>query len=283
MKITSVSQLDSLINTGSGVIDRSVLSREMLHLLDVYSAGYLMMQQSNLSEAIRIYRQLLTLAPDFVAPRVNLINCLLLAGHPHEALQESEYASRIAPGDVDIYIAASRVYSELGDFDNEIRMYERALQIDPRHFQALNNLGATYRMMAQLDLSEQWLLRALEEAESIWGSDSQKLMALHNLAITCLEKGEVEKSIKYWQQCRDIDPSNPEFKKLLQKVEEKKRIQDTVSPIRTNDGTLVAPEGYSLILSGYGSTIGPMSEPVKETEVQGWLDIGYKLELVKNK
>ncbi len=116
-RITTVAELDSLINIGGGLVSPNALSPEMLQLLNGYARGTLAMQEGDLETAINIFHRLLALAPSFIAPRVNLGNCLVDLGDPEQGLQELKRASQSAPRDVDVYMSMSKAYAYLFDSD----------------------------------------------------------------------------------------------------------------------------------------------------------------------
>jgi hypothetical protein len=101
-------------------------------------------------------------------------------------------------------------------------------------------------------------------------------------ALTYEVKNQIGSALEYWERCSNLEPSDQEFKDALKSTQERKRINDTVKPIFRNDGSVSAPEGYSILLSGFGASVGPWSRPVKKEEYQSWLDTGYQFELIKN-
>jgi protein O-GlcNAc transferase len=225
-KITTVGQLDHLINMGGGITDHSVLSPEMKRLIDLYASGTTAMQQSNLGEAVRIYRYIVSTWPNFVAARVNLANCLIFTGEPQEALQQLKQAHSVAPCDPDIHLAAGRAYESIGDKQKELQQYQEALQDYPHSVDAMNSLGATYREVGQLQMAEQWLLRALKEVESqdrfgapMGWKHPGRLPVLYNLALTYQDAGDWRRAVECWQECVSLDPNNPQLRQSLRHAE----------------------------------------------------------------
>jgi tetratricopeptide (TPR) repeat protein len=225
-KITTVDQLDRLINMGGGMTDHSVLSPEMRRLLDLYASGTAAMQQGNLGEAVRIYRYIVSTWPNFVAARVNLANCLTFVGKPQEALQELKHAHSVAPRDPDIHLAVGRAYESMGDKQKELQQYQEALQDYPHSVDAMNSLGATYREVGQLQMAEQWLLRALDEIEGqdrlgapMGWKHPGRLPALYNLALTYQDAGDWKKAVECWQKCVSLDSTNSQLRQSLRQAE----------------------------------------------------------------
>ena len=218
--ITTVAQLDALINAGGGVVTRSVMSPEMERLLEQYASASRSMQQGQLGEAVQGYLRIVSMWPSFVAARVNLANCLMGIGKPREALAQLRRAHGVAPGDPDVHLAAGRAYERMGDKEKELQEYQKALGDDPRSVDGMNNLGATYREVGQLELAEQWLMRALEEVASQRRSEQWKhnwrLAVQYNLALTYQDGGDWGRAVECWQACLSLARANPELHRALQ-------------------------------------------------------------------
>lgn len=234
IKIADVETLDAIINTGYGFANESILSPNMKQVLNTFATGTAAMRQGNFTEAIQIYKQLVASEPRFVAPRVNLANCLFFSGKPQEALRELKHAAGLAPRDTAIYMATARVYDHLHESDQEIQQYQKILEINPRHVQALINLGATYRLQGKYDLAEQQLMRALESPISKFVSGDnlltleQEQVVQHNLALIYEAEMGWEKAVRCWKRCVELSPDNDQFRKSLQKAEEKLHIEGQV-------------------------------------------------------
>ncbi|MCB0170066.1 MAG: tetratricopeptide repeat protein [Anaerolineae bacterium] len=213
MIITTISQLDHLINMGGGIVDTTSLSPEMQKALTLYFNGCQAMQSGYIAQAIEIYEKALSIWPNFVACHVNLANCLMYSERYDDALSILAYAHQFAPDDPDIHITAGQIFEMVGDKENELNQYKEALQDQPDHFQAMMNLGATYREIDEFEKSEQWLKKALEEiylSEKItphW-THPGKFGVFVNLALLYEDIGDFKKAIYCRQQCVSLDSSS---------------------------------------------------------------------------
>jgi len=61
------------------------------------------------------------------------------------------------PKNADAWNELGHAYRQLGDMDNSLKNYERALQVDPKHKGAHEYLGEAYLQLGKLDLAEQHL------------------------------------------------------------------------------------------------------------------------------
>jgi len=225
-KITTIAQLDNLINMGDSLFDPKIVSPEMLRVNHQYNLAREATAQGDLDKAIYIYLSLIAIYPDFVAARVNLAGILILCGKPEEALRHLDYAHSIAPGDPDIHLVAGRAYELMGNKEMEIEQYREALRDQPQNIAAMNSLGAAYREIGQLQQSEVILRNAIAGIEtqeetlgSLGWSHPQKLKTWCNLALTYEEMGDWHSAVVCWQQCESLAPTNSWVSQNLQKAE----------------------------------------------------------------
>jgi tetratricopeptide (TPR) repeat protein len=222
--IMTIQGLDNLVRTSpDGSVAHVTLPPGLRRLRDRYATGVEAMQAGDLDRAIRVFRRLVLDEPGFVAARVNLANCLVDVGKPLDALQELEDAREAVVGDTDVHLAAARAYDGLGDRDSEMRRYEQVLKIDPRHLEALINLGALHRTRGQLKLANDRLSQALDqiEAQERSGiSDRSQALAVHrNLAMLGEAQADWDKATHHWKVCTRLDPDDEEAQQGLQRVE----------------------------------------------------------------
>jgi tetratricopeptide (TPR) repeat protein len=230
MKITCVEQLDQMINLGSGMIDTSALSPAMSQALNMYTTATGAMRAGHFDEAAQRYREILALWPNFVAPRVNLADCLHAMGNYDKALRQLDVAHEFAPGDPDVHISAGRVYESLGNKERELEQYQEALRDSPGHIGAMVNAGITHREVGQLEESEQWLQRALKEIrqqESFLEHLGWRHPAKTNTLIALAETHEAAnnwgRAVECWQEAQSAEPSRRALQERLELAREKAR------------------------------------------------------------
>ncbi len=80
------------------------------------------------------------------------------------ALEETEIAATGMPGNVEIAVARAEIHRRLGDWNNALAYYERAMTLDPRNPFPLWQRGLTFLAFRDYDAADQALARALELA-----------------------------------------------------------------------------------------------------------------------
>jgi len=79
------------------------------------------------------------------------------------------------------------VYLNNNNLDEAIRLFNKALSLDPRHFQSLNALGLTYSMKGDLQGAEKYFLKCLEVSPAF-------MEARNNLGMIYQELGYLDKA-----------------------------------------------------------------------------------------
>lgn len=88
-------------------------------------------QEGNLDNASRLYREALAVAPDSITGRVELADLFLIRGNLQAAQSQLEQAKRIAPDEPTVREKLGNVYYRRGRTALAIREWERAMEISP--------------------------------------------------------------------------------------------------------------------------------------------------------
>lgn len=224
-KITTVSQLDQFINGGGILIADDILSPEMQQAMDLYALSTRAMLDEDYQYAVDIYRSMLIRWPSFVAPRINLANCLNQLGFSSQALRELTEAHKHAPSDPDIHLCAARIYESCGDQFRELQEYLQAHNdySHPYNIDILFAIGVTYFQIKQNSQAKAWLEKALEavDIQDAFGVPlgrthvEERFKVLNWLALTCQEMGLWQEAVQRWEQCLILDPTSHQLKHLL--------------------------------------------------------------------
>ncbi|UCH83990.1 MAG: tetratricopeptide repeat protein [Candidatus Latescibacterota bacterium] len=108
------------------------------------------------------FEQALNLDPRHVKSRLNLSRVLLDEHRPGDALVRIDEALLIDPGSNDGYRLKGRAFRQMGQIDDAIQAYRRAIQINNEDAWSMNNLGLIWIEAEQFDLALPPLARAVE-------------------------------------------------------------------------------------------------------------------------
>ena len=185
-----------------------------LSAYDFYLRGreaYGLYQAEANDEAIRLFREALELDPEYARAWAGLGDAFSQRvgrfGFPlswaDSALSASERATEIAPDLPDAYKALGLAQGTLGDANSSLESYLRAIELDPSHLAAVNNIGAAY--FERGDFAEQhlWRMRSFrlapnapgrrtEVAWSYWDLEEYDLAERWALEAVELEVEEME-------------------------------------------------------------------------------------------
>ena len=98
----------------------------------------------------------------------------------------------------------ARQFQKNGRLEDAGRLYEETLKRDPRHVDALNNLGVI--LMHERDYR-----RARSSFESAIRLDPENVDPYYNLACLCTIKGETRKGLIHLKKAISLDPSAREW------------------------------------------------------------------------
>jgi len=107
-------------------------------------------------------------------------------------------AARKAPGMYRVQTNLGKARQQSGDSQAALQAYLRAIEIDPRHGDAYNNIATLYHLDGRLDEAIAWYHRALERYpgyEEIY----------QNLGDAYTQKGQLAEGIEMYQRALEID------------------------------------------------------------------------------
>jgi len=128
-------------------------------------------------------------------------------GKFNTALNELENAIRLSDKDSselsDIFFAKGFVLGELKEYDQAIEANQKALEINPKHDKAYNNMGRAYDRKGEYD-------QAIEAYQKAVEINPKKDGAYNNMGIAYGNKKEYDKEIEAYQKAVEINPKKDE-------------------------------------------------------------------------
>ncbi|MCM8795143.1 MAG: tetratricopeptide repeat protein [Candidatus Omnitrophica bacterium] len=114
------------------------------------------------------------------------------------------------------YRAKGLEFQKLGNLDQAIVFYQKAIELDPAYVIAYNDLGIIYEAKGFFDLAEASYLKAIQV-------DPNYLSPYSNLALFYENKREFEKAAFYWQRRLELgssdDPWTQKARKRLEDIQ----------------------------------------------------------------
>ncbi len=171
--------------------------------------GAELLEQARFDESAAFFEAGLQIAPQHIGARMSLGETQLGAGNPVEAHAAFEDALARAPGDeirewaLRAALAAGRERARNGIWDDAHRLFERALELDPRNVDARNSLGLVAERQGDADTARGHYERALV-------IEADYTPAILNLASVRMQMGELEAAVELFSRAVALAPSSYE-------------------------------------------------------------------------
>lgn len=143
-----------------------------------------------------------------------------------------------------------------GEYSTAIRLSEEALKLAEResgrsegyYFMSLSQLGSSYQMSGDLEKAEAIFTRALEEKETLLGSDHPSVAAsLFQLGQVRLRQGDRDQAESLFNRANAISLAHPESNQMLESM---------AFSFRDRDRVMALEERYLFELSAYEMELG---------------------------
>lgn len=89
------------------------------------------------------------------------------------------------------------------DYRKAISYYRKAIQLDPKHTDAMDNCGIAYRRLGNLDSAAYFYKESIK-------INPKAMIAHGNLAIVYSDQGKLEDAIKEYEEISKYNPNDPE-------------------------------------------------------------------------
>jgi len=157
-------------------------------------------KQGDLRFANSVYRQVLAKRPNHSAALHYLGLIAQQTGYSNDAAELLKRSILINPRDPRAHNHLGQIHIALKDNTAAARSFERALEIDPNHVDALNNLANVVRVRD--------LLRAIELYRRAMALNPRAAFAVYNLAQALNEDNAIDEALALFQRVIDLDPSH---------------------------------------------------------------------------
>ena len=174
-------------------------------------------QMTRREEAVEAYQAALRLFPENAAALVQLGNLYLQMDKPDAALACFQKASAAQPNYAPAHNAVGEYFAyKRQAFATAKQHFLQALNLEPDHVPALNNLGVA--AMAASDYAE-----AIKFFTAVLARDSKFVPAYGNLAFIYSLQGRNGEAKKYLNRALEVEPNNARLKAVLEQIEKSEK------------------------------------------------------------
>jgi tetratricopeptide (TPR) repeat protein/glycosyltransferase involved in cell wall biosynthesis len=198
-------QAEHLMETGDK-LEAIALYEQIISLApDCFQArinyGFLKHENGELDAAIPHYQEALAIAPNIPQTAYNLAKIFEEQGKVEQAIAHYEQALAAEPDFVPALINLAVALQEKGELLRALDLYRRALEIQPHSWEAYNNLATVLQEQGNLEEALEYYHKALELLPDF-------VEAINNLGRTFLEKGAVEDAIACYKRAISLNPDH---------------------------------------------------------------------------
>ena len=168
-----------------------------------YNLGVALDDQGQSDEAIRQYREVLRLKPDYARAYVNLGLALGNQGQTSEAVSSYQEAIRLEPNNAFAHNNLGIALFNQGQTDAAISQYQEVLRLSPANAGAHNNLGAALYRQGRPSAALDQFREALR-----WQPDYFE--AHLNLGKVLAKNGQTEEAVREFRAAVRLKPENAE-------------------------------------------------------------------------
>lgn len=179
-----------------GLADPKTMIRTYEHM----QAGVEAARQKKWDEAIRQLEAAAGSAPQAPAILSSLALTCRDAGRPSQALNWFQKSLQVNPEDIYMRLQLARYLLALGQPDQACLQFESILELDPRNFLALHNLGIHSARSSDFAKSVEYFSKALKVKPD---SETSRLLGL-----AWLNLGQLDEAEQAWLKALEIDPGN---------------------------------------------------------------------------
>jgi tetratricopeptide (TPR) repeat protein len=152
------------------------------------------------------YEQCLAIHPLQVRALTGLADVYVRAlNRPHEAVRLYRRALALDPADARAHNNLGILLRQMGDADSALRHYQTATQLQPASSEFCYNLGVLYEDLRDWPAAMQWYERCLK-------LEPQYVAAMNNLANVCKRQGLQDRALELYRKALAIDATSTDVR-----------------------------------------------------------------------
>jgi len=199
------------------------------------------------ADELAFWQDVVRKSPEKSRPHNNVGNIYASMGELEQAITHYAKAIQFEPRNVKAWFNMGNTLLNLGESDEAIKYYTAVLKIDPGFVNAYNNLGTIYFQKGDYPHAVKYFKQAI-------ALDSMNAGTHYNLAIVLERQGRVREAIEHYRNALRIRHDYEEAQKKLRVLTEKqKKIEDAIEKVeREMENDPENPALYSLLGDLYG-------------------------------
>ena len=194
---------------------------------------------------------------DSLQTQINSVIALYSNGQMQEALDAIDTLTKDYPNEPLLYNISGVCYKAIGQLDDAVKSFKKALAIKPDYTEVNYNLGVTLKELGQLDAA----VRCYEKALSINPDHAE---THNNLGVTLKELGQLDDAVKCYEKALALKPDYTEaYSNLGNAFKELGQLDDAV---KCYEKALALKPDYTEAYSNLGNAfqeLGQLDDAIK--------------------
>ncbi len=204
LKYHQEGQLDKAEEIYLEIIVEETKNAEALKLLGVLSC-----QKNKFDDGINYLDAAIELDEHNAEFHLVLGNAFLHKGEVDKGIISLKRASELDPSSAEIFATLGDTYQKVKNFHDALAAYQRANVIEPDNIKHIICAGLCAIFTGQHEAAREYLEQALEKDNSI-------PQIHYGLSVINAEGGNKEEAIDLMNKASELDPDNPEYKRLIE-------------------------------------------------------------------
>ena len=172
-------------------------------------------QSGQIEESIELFNKAIRSQPEFLAAYLNISGSFRELGQPDKALIAILKAIELKPDYADSHMNLGSILQELGELDRALMATLKAIELNPNLANAHMNLGGIFIKQGQFDQALAATLKAIELNPNLANAHM-------NLGRILKDKGQVSQSLSALQKAVELNPVHTDAYTLLGIIHEMK-------------------------------------------------------------
>ena len=168
-----------------------------------YNLGIALKDQGKLEEAKEAYKKALSLKPDYAEACNNMGVVLQDQGKLEEAKGAYKKALSLKPDYAEAYNNMANVLKDQGKLDEATKVYKKALSLKPDYAEPYNNMGIVLQDQGKLE-------EAIEAYKKALSLKPDYAEAHNNIGIVLQDQGKLEEAIEAYKKALSLKPDYAE-------------------------------------------------------------------------
>ena len=167
-----------------------------------------LIEQQKFDDAIKACLSLTKAYPNSAVLNINLGKCYFELGQIEQAIESYQKAIEINPACVVAYVMLSQMHSAQGDADQAIKNLKRAINLEPHDHELYSTIGVEFLQKGNVVEAVNYLEKALKQNPNSQSALSMIGDAYNKLGFILSEQGKLDEAITAYKKALAIKPGD---------------------------------------------------------------------------